>query len=89
MYVYMMYIYICPMVCMCPYPLLQQRSADGNPLLQILDLSFVLRVGVDLDFALVGVQQLQLLLQLHAQDLILRLLGFIQSQLSEQTGKSI
>lgn len=36
-------------------PLLQQGAADGHPLLQVLDLSLMLRVGVDLDLALVGV----------------------------------
>ncbi len=74
---------------MCAYPLLQQRPADGDPLLQVLHLSFVLSVGVDLDLALVGVQQLQLLLQLHPQHLVLRLLSFIQPQLWRQTGTSI
>ncbi|TNN64138.1 hypothetical protein EYF80_025636 [Liparis tanakae] len=59
------------------------RAADGDPLLQVLDLSVVLRVGVDLDLALIGVQQLQLLLQLHPQHFVLRLLGLIQSQLKD------
>ena len=34
-----------------------------------------------LDLALVGVEQLQLLLQLHAQHLVLGLLGLVQPQL--------
>ena len=45
----------------------------------------MLGVGVDLDLALVGVQQLQLLLQLHPQHLVLCLLGLIQPQLWGQT----
>lgn len=63
------------------HPLLQQGSADGHPLLQVLDLPVVLGVGVDLDFALVGVEQLQFLLQLHQQGLVLRFLGLVQAQL--------
>lgn len=64
-----------------PHPLLQQGSADGHSLLQVLDLPLVLRVGVDLDLALVGVKQLQLLLKLHPQNLVLCFLGLVQSQL--------
>lgn len=66
---------------MSSYPLLQQRPPDGHPLLQVLHLPLVLSVRVDLDLALVGVEQLQLLLQLHPQHLVLRFLGLIQSQL--------
>ena len=69
------------------HPLLQQGPADGHPLLQVLDLPLVLRVGVDLDLALVGIEQLQLLLQLHPQHLVLCFLGLIQSQLRGEKKK--
>ena len=49
----------------------------------------MLSVGVDLDLALVGVQQLQLLLQLHPQHLVLGLLRLIESQLWGQTRTNV
>lgn len=42
---------------------------------------------MDLDLALVSVQQLQLLLQLHPQHLVLCFLGLVQSQLEEEEGE--
>lgn len=65
-------------------PLLQQGTSDGHPLLKVFHLPLVLCVCVDLDFALVGIQQLQLLLQLHPQNLVLCFLGLIQSQLKKR-----
>lgn len=69
------------------YPLLEQCPADGDPLLKLLDLPFMLGLGVNLDFALIGVQQFQLLLQLHPQDLVLGLLRLVQPQLGGGGGK--
>lgn len=48
----------------------------------------MLGVGVDLNFALVSIEQLQLLLQLHQQSFVLRFLGLIQSQLKQQKENS-
>lgn len=44
----------------------------------------MLGVGVDLNFALVSIEELQLLLQLHQQSVVLCFLGLIQSQLKQQ-----
>lgn len=67
-----------------PYPLLKQSSTNGHSLLQVLDLSLMLRISVDLDLTLICIQQLKFLLQLHLQCLILCLLGLVQSQLKKQ-----
>ena len=49
----------------------------------MLALTLVLRVRLHLDLALVGVEQLHLLLQLLPQSLALRFLGLVQSQLAQ------
>lgn len=64
-----------------PYPLLQQRPPQSHPLLQLPQLPLVLALRADLDLALVGIEQLQLLLQLLPKRLELGLLGLIKPQL--------
>lgn len=69
------------------YFLLQQSPPQRHPLLQLPSLLVVLCVCLHLDFALVSIEQLKLLLQLHPQHLTLRLLSFIQPQLREGAKK--
>lgn len=54
-------------------------------LLQLLLLALVLRLGLHLDLALVGIEQLHLLLQLLPQGLALGFLGLVQTQLTQPT----
>lgn len=63
------------------YPLLQQRPPQSHPLLQLPQLPLVLTLRADLDLALVGIEQLQLLLKLLPKRLELCLLGLIKPQL--------
>lgn len=66
-----------------PYLLLQESPAQRHPLLQLAQLPVMLSLRLHLDFTLIGVQQLQFLLQLHLQDLALSFLCLIQSQLQK------
>ncbi len=66
-----------------PHLLLQVSSAQRNLLLQLLQLALVLRLGLHLDLALVGIEQLHLLLQLLPQGLALGFLGLVQTQLTQ------
>lgn len=68
-----------------PHLLFQVSPAQGHLLLQLLLLALVLRLGLHLDLALVGVEQLHLLLQLLPQGLALGFLGLIQTQLTQPT----
>lgn len=65
--------------------LFQVCSAQRHLLLQLLLLTLMLRLGLHLDLALVGIEQLHLLLQLLPQGLALRFLGLIQTQLTQPT----
>lgn len=47
------------------YLLLKKSPPQRNPLLQLFPLTIVLRIRLHLDLALISIQQLQLLLQLH------------------------
>lgn len=60
---------------------LQQGPPQGHSLLQLFPLSLLLCIRLHLDLTLIGIQQLQLLLQLHPQYLTLRLLSLVQTQL--------
>lgn len=59
--------------------------AQRHLLLQLLQLALVLRLGLHLDLALVGIEQLHLLLQLLPQGLALGFLGLVQPQLTQPT----
>lgn len=64
--------------------LLQESSPQRDPLLQLPPFLVVLSVGLHLYFALVSVEKLQLLLQLHPQNLTLPLLSLVQPQLRDE-----
>lgn len=59
--------------------------AQRHLLLELLLLALVLSFGLHLDLALVGIEQLHLLLQLLPQGLALCFLGLIQTQLTQST----
>lgn len=62
------------------HPLLQQCPPQSHPLLQLPQLPLMLTLCADLDLALVGIEQLQLLLKLLPQGLEFCLLGLIKPQ---------
>lgn len=86
---YVVCVYSCPGSKREPAPwrrylLFQVSSAQRHLLLQLLLLALVLRLGLHLDLALVGVEQLHLLLQLLPQGLALGFLGLVQPQLTRR-----
>lgn len=60
-----------------PYLLFQEGPPQGDPLLQFPQLPLVLRLGLHLDLALVGVEQPHLLLQLQPQGLAFCFLSLV------------
>lgn len=72
----------CILVSESPYPLLQQCPPQSHPLLQLPQLPLMLTLCADLDLALVGIEQLQLLLKLLPKGLEFCLLGLIKPQLA-------
>lgn len=67
------------------YLLLKEGPAQRHPLLQLVQLPVVLSLCLHLDLALIGIEQLQFLLQLHLQDLALCFLRLVQSQLQDKS----
>lgn len=70
-----------------PYPLLQQCPPQRHSLLQLPQLPLMLALCADLDLALIGIEQLQLLLKLLPQGLELCLLGLIKTELEGKKDK--
>lgn len=65
--------------------LFQVSPAVRHFLFQLLLLALVLCLSLHLDLALVGIEELHLLLQLLPQGLALSFLGLIQTQLTQLT----
>ena len=62
----------------CTHLLFEERPSEGDPLLELFAFTLVLRLGLHLDLALVGRQQLVLLLQTLLLLLRLRHLRLVQ-----------